>query len=60
MSKTVNVKFRYGHQIIVGQPGISIYPAGLSITPSYYTELWIMELLLNINKGVLLLIFQLY
>lgn len=38
VSKTVNVKFRYGHQIVAGTPGVSIYPVGLAITPALRTE----------------------
>ncbi len=38
-SGTINIKFEYGHRIVSGSPSISIFPAGLSITPSLYTDI---------------------
>lgn len=37
-SGTSNVLFRYGHKTLTGAVGVSVYPAGLAITPSFNTE----------------------
>jgi hypothetical protein len=37
-SGTVNIKFRYGHQLYSGVPRVGIYPFGLSVTPTLSTE----------------------
>lgn len=31
---TINIKIQYGHKLYSGQPSVSVYPAGLSITPT--------------------------
>ncbi|MBB6284186.1 hypothetical protein [Geobacillus subterraneus] len=31
---TINIKIEYGHQLYIGEPSVSVFPAGLSITPS--------------------------
>lgn len=37
-SGTINIKIEYGHKRISGQPSVSVYPAGLSITPTSTTD----------------------
>lgn len=36
--KLMNVKFEYGHRIILGIPSIGVYPAGLGIAPEVRTD----------------------
>jgi hypothetical protein len=35
---TINIKIEYGHKRISGSPSVSVYPAGLSITPTSTTD----------------------
>ncbi|MFE3976177.1 MULTISPECIES: hypothetical protein [unclassified Peribacillus] len=34
----INIKIEYGHKRISGTPSVSVYPAGLSITPTQTTD----------------------
>ncbi|MGG0754301.1 hypothetical protein [Brevibacillus laterosporus] len=35
---TTNIKIRYGHSKMSGSPGVSIYPVGLAVSPSWDVE----------------------